>query len=182
MTYSCHIIPDIIYKNSKATSSSAVFEFKTILGGIYTMKYEIVNLEEKIIVGISSETSNSDPEMHEKIGRLWQDFYLGGIAETVKNRANEYAVGLYSDYSDKGYCVTVGNEVSRADNKDLSVKIIPAGRYAKFMVHGNMQTAVNKAWSEIWGLELDRSYTGDFEEYLNSDFENADIAIYIALK
>lgn len=29
---------------------------------------------------------------------------------------------------------------------------------------------------------MDRSFTGDFEEYLNSDWKNADINIYIALK
>ncbi len=45
-----------------------------------------------------------------------------------------------------------------------------------------METAVAKAWDEIWKIDLDRSFTGDFEEYLNSDFENADIDIYIALK
>ncbi len=45
-----------------------------------------------------------------------------------------------------------------------------------------METAVAKAWDKIWKMDLDRSFTGDFEEYLNSDFENADIDIYIALK
>ncbi len=42
--------------------------------------------------------------------------------------------------------------------------------------------AVAEAWQTIWGMDLDRSFTGDFEEYLNSDWENADIDIYIALK
>ena len=45
-----------------------------------------------------------------------------------------------------------------------------------------METAVAKAWSEIWSMSLDRSFTGDFEEYLNSDFENCNCDIYIALK
>ncbi|CDM69944.1 Hypothetical protein CM240_2827 [Clostridium bornimense] len=31
-------------------------------------------------------------------------------------------------------------------------------------------------------MNLDKSFTGDFEEYLNSDFENSNINIYIALK
>jgi len=35
---------------------------------------------------------------------------------------------------------------------------------------------------EIWKMDLKRSFTGDFEEYLNCDWENADIEIYIALK
>jgi predicted transcriptional regulator YdeE len=45
-----------------------------------------------------------------------------------------------------------------------------------------MEKAVAEAWEEIWKMDLERSFTGDFEEYLNSDWENADIDIYIALK
>ena len=45
-----------------------------------------------------------------------------------------------------------------------------------------MEKAVAKAWDQIWQMDLDRSYTGDYEEYLNSNFENCRIDIYIALK
>ncbi|WMJ75937.1 MULTISPECIES: GyrI-like domain-containing protein [unclassified Sedimentibacter] len=146
------------------------------------MKYEIVNLEEKILVGIGASTSNNSPKMGEVIGGLWEKFYQGGIAQTIKNKVNSYAIGLYSDYSGDDYTVTVGNEVSGAENEGLSVKVIPAGKYAKFSAHGNMVTAVAQAWSEIWSMNLNRSYTGDFEEYLNCDMNNADVDIYIALK
>lgn len=146
------------------------------------MKYEVVNLEEKIIAGISAETSNNSPKMTEVIGNLWTELYQGGISQSIKNKVNSYAIGLYSDYSGDNYTVTAGNEVSKAENGELTVKVISAGRYAKFSVHGNMVTAVAEAWSEIWKMNLDRSFTGDFEEYLNSDNENADIDIYIALK
>lgn len=145
------------------------------------MKYEIVNLEEKIVVGVSAVTSNNDPKMGEIIGGLWEKLYQGGVNAAIKNKVNEYAIGLYSDYTSENYCVTAGNEVSKAENADLTVKVIPAGKYAKFSVHGHMEKAVASAWAEIWPLNLDRSFTGDFEEYLNSDFENCDINIYIAL-
>lgn len=144
--------------------------------------YEIVTLEEKIVVGVSATTSNSDPKMGEIIGGLWEQLYQGGVNAAIKNKINEYAIGLYSDYEDDKYCVTAGNEVSEADNEELTVKIIPSGKYAKFSVHGNMEKAVAEAWGEIWQMNLHRSFTGDFEEYLNSDFDNADIDIYIALK
>lgn len=146
------------------------------------MNYEIVNLEQKIVVGVSAITNNSDPKMGEVIAGLWVKLYEGGVHSIIKNKVNEYAIGLYSDYSNDQYCVTAGNEVSKADNDQLTVKIIPAGKYAKFSIHGHMQTAVAKAWGEIWQMDLNRSFTGDFEEYLNSDWENADIDIYIALK
>lgn len=35
---------------------------------------------------------------------------------------------------------------------------------------------------KIVSMNLDRSYVADFEEYLNSDFENAKIDIYVSLK
>ncbi len=146
------------------------------------MKYEVVNLEEKVIAGISAVTSNNSPKMTEVIGKLWAELYQGGISQSIKNKVNSYAIGLYSDYSGDNYTVTVGNEISKPENDELTVKVIPAGRYAKFSVHGNMVTAVAEAWGEIWKMNLDRSFTGDFEEYLNSDNENADIDIYIALK
>lgn len=148
------------------------------------MKYEIVNLEEKIVVGINTVTANDAPDVGEKIGGLWYQLYQGGVHEQIKNLKNEYAIGLYSDYTQEGkYQVTVGNEVTSPQNPELTTKLIPAGKYAKFSVHGHMVTAVNEAWNKIWSMEeLDRSFTGDFEEYLTNDFENADIDIYIALK
>lgn len=146
------------------------------------MNYEIVNLEQKIIVGVSAITSNNDPKMSEVIAGLWVKLYEGGVHSMIRNKVNEYAIGLYSDYSNDQYCVTAGNEVSKADNDQLTVKIISAGKYAKFSIHGHMEKAVAKAWGEIWQMDLDRSFTGDFEEYLNSDWENTYIDIYISLK
>ena len=146
------------------------------------MNYEIVNLDPKIMVGVSAITSNNDPKMGEVIGGLWEKLYQGGVNVKIRNKVNEHAIGLYSDYLNDQYCVTVGNEVSESENDEMTVKRIPAGRYAKFSVHGDMEKAVAEAWGEIWKMDLDRSFTGDFEEYLNSDWENADIDIYIALK
>lgn len=146
------------------------------------MQYEIVNLPEKTIVGVSAITSNSDPEMGKKIGELWTELYHGGVYERIQNKVNQYAIGLYSDYAGDTYCVTAGNEVSRPENSDLVAKTIPAGKYAKFSVHGAMDQAVAQAWTEIWKMDLPRSFTADFEEYLTDNMEESDIDIYIALK
>ena len=55
MTYSCHIkLSIIISKHSQI--------LKIMLGGIF-MEYEVVNLDEKILVGASANTSNSSPDM-----------------------------------------------------------------------------------------------------------------------
>lgn len=146
------------------------------------MNYEIVNLEQKTVVGVSAITSNADPKMGAVIGGLWEKLYQDGISTAIKNKINEYAIGLYSDYTNDQYCVTVGNEVSKAENDELTVKNIPAGKYAKFSLHGHMVKVVAEAWEEIWKMDLNRSFTGDFEEYLNNDCDNSNINIYIALK
>lgn len=168
MTRCCHIKKSIIALSN---------EWRLL-----KMNYEIVNLEQKTVVGVSAITSNDDPKMGEIIGGLWKNLYQDGINSAIKNKVNEYAIGLYSDYADEKYCVTAGNEVSKPENDELAVKIIPAGKYAKFSVHGHMEKAVAEAWGEIWKIDLNRSYAADFEEYLNCDEENADIDIYIALK
>lgn len=146
------------------------------------MNYEIITLDEKIVVGVSATTSNDDPNMGNIITGLWEKLYQGGVNEAIKNKVNQYAIGLYSDYTATGYCVTAGNQVSKAENPALTVKTIPAGRYAKFSVHGHMERAVAQAWSEIWQMDLPRSFTGDFEEYLSDDFENCHIDLYISLR
>lgn len=83
---------------------------------------------------------------------LWKKFFQEGICNTIQNRTNEYAIGLYSDYTEQNYHVLTGVEVSELDNSDLVSRVIPAGTYAKFLYHGNMETAVRNAWERfgIW--------------------------------
>ena len=143
------------------------------------MNYEIVELKEKTIVGFTARTSNEAPQMGAIIGDLWKQLYTPENTEKIQNRVNAYAIGLYSDYDKEGYQVTAGFEVSDAESGNgFTVKTIPAGRYAKFSVHGDMIEAVANSWKEIWETPLDRTFTGDFEEYLSQE----DIDIYIAIK
>ena len=143
------------------------------------MNYEIVELKEKTIVGFAARTSNEDPQMGAIIGDLWKQLYTPENTEKIQNRVNAHAIGLYSDYDKEGYQVTAGFEVSDAESGNgFAVKNIPAGRYAKFSVHGDMIEAVANSWKEIWETPLDRTFTGDFEEYLSQE----DIDIYIAIK
>lgn len=148
------------------------------------MNYEIVTLEKKIVAGVSARTSNNSPDMYSTIGGLWQKLYRG-IAQSMKNRANKKAIGLYCDYNEDGtYTVLTGCEVT-ADPQDgnLDVKTIPAGRYAKFTVKGDVAKAVGDSWSEIWNTPLERTFTGDFEEYQEDcDGKSGTIFIYIAIK
>ena len=151
------------------------------------MNYEIVNLEEKTVVGLSARTNNFSPDIQKVIGTLWSDFYGKGVYEKITDKANYKALGIYSDYEndEKGdYTVTVGCQVTNADKiPENTVRLtVPKGKYAKFIVKGHMQRAVSDFWQELWKIDLTRSYVCDFEEYQNSDMENAEIHIYIGLK
>jgi len=58
------------------------------------MECKVVDLEEKIIMGVCARTANSNPKMEEIIGSLWKQFYQDGLVTKIKNRANEYAYEL----------------------------------------------------------------------------------------
>ena len=148
------------------------------------MNYEIVSLEAKTIVGLTARTGNNDPDCQKIIGGLWQSFMEKGVSESLKNKTNAYCVGLYSDYDFSGmkYDVTVGAEVSENGNPELSAKAIPAGKYAKFHVQGDVVKDVSRAWEEIWSMPLERTFSADFEEYISNENGVAEIDIYIALK
>lgn len=150
------------------------------------MNYEIVKLEERTFLGFADVTNNTASDMGAKIGALWQKLY-SGAAQTMKNRVNEKAIGLYCDYKANGdYTVLAGCEVSSVENTEaqgLTVKTVPAGNYAKFVVKGDMVEAVAKAWGDIWATPLERTFTGDFEEYQEDTAGgNGTIFIYIAVK
>ena len=152
------------------------------------MKYEIVNLNEKQVVGLSARTNNHDPKMGEIIGGLWMMFHQDGIFENIREKANMCSIGMYSDYeSDMNgeYDITVCSEVLSRENQPggTVLKSIPAGKYAKFLVKGHMQKACIDFWTKLWTMDLERAYTCDFEEYQpGGDIENSEIHMYISIK
>jgi len=106
-------------------------------------------------------------------------------------RTNQKAVGLYCDYgmpTEQDYTVLVGVQISNesaedAKEKSFAVKQIPSGKYAKFTVKGDVAKDVGKTWAEIWNTPLERTFTGDFEEYQEDcDGKTGTIFIYIAIK
>ncbi len=143
------------------------------------MNYEIVVLEQKTVVGITGRTGNTDPACQQIIGGLWQRFMADGMGENVPHRNNTYCIGLYSNYDEASYDVTIGVEVAHVGS---TVQEVPAGKYACFHVTGDVVSDVAAAWNTIWSLPLERSFTGDFEEYISNIDGVAEIDIYVALK
>lgn len=153
------------------------------------MKYEIVELEEKVIVGIKIKTTNQDGKAMEDIEKTWQKLFFERIYEKIKDKANNKTIGLYTEYEGdytKPYTFIAGVETSSKveNNNKIVSKVIPKGKYARFVITGDVKKAVGQAWQEIWNMDLKRKYTCDFEEYQNNskDMQKQEIHIYIAIE
>ena len=150
------------------------------------MEYEIITLEEKIAVGLSARTNNQSPDMGQVIGGLWNRFYNDGIYAAIPEKTNTKALGIYTEYDGdekSDYTVIVACEAkAKPLEGDYAICRIPAGRYAKFIIHGDMVQAVAAAWQEIWSMDLPRTFQCDFEEYQDDSMDNAEIHIYVGLK
>lgn len=150
------------------------------------MTYEIVKLAEKTVAGLTARTNNASPDMGIIIGSLWQRYFGGGIYPAISGKINDKTLGIYTDYeSDEtgDYTIMVACETSETRQADdITVRVIPAGCYAKFIVRGNQQQAVAAFWMELWQMDLPRTFVCDFEEYQNNQVEDAEIHIYIGMK
>ena len=157
------------------------------------MKYEIVEIKEKTLVGFKTRVKD-DETMSEKISNLWKKLYSEKGAKNIENSINDNAIGVYYNYGNENgfeYDCLTGCEVKDTVEKipENMIKIqIPEGKYAKFIVIGNPEKAVGEFWYkflEEFGKEQSdiRNYTYDFEEYIaGNDYENTEIHIYISIK
>lgn len=151
------------------------------------MNYEIVTLPEKKAAGITARTNNHAPDMGSVIGGLWKSFYEKGFYDRIPADRRGHALGIYSNYeSDENgdYDMTVACEVTDEEgiSEEFTIRTIPAGRYAKFVIRGDVQQAVMQLWQELWSMDLNRSYCADYEEYQEMNGEEAEIHVYIGLK
>ncbi len=149
------------------------------------MQYEITELKEARIAGYTARTDNSSPDMGAVIGGTWQRFFSENGYAALPGKVTGKTMGIYTDYeSDEhgGYTFMAGCAVSGDVPEGFEVRTLPAGKYAKFIVRGNMTAAVGEFWQKLWQMQLDRTYIFDFEEYQNADAENCEIHIYIGIK
>lgn len=150
------------------------------------MNYEIIELQEKILSASKPvRLSNLDAEISRKIELLWHNF--SEKCSEVENKVTDKPICTYSNYEsdEKGrYDTSIGYEIEKNSQlKDgWTRKIIPAGKYAKFIIKGNMAKEVSNFWQTIWKMNLPRKFECDFEEWQNMDILNAEVHIYISIK
>ena len=138
------------------------------------------------IKGFSVITNNhTEFSPQGKIPTLWQRFD-NSIA--VDYKGGERVYGVYFNYeSDHSgdFSVLAGFD---GDSVPEHLKVehitIPAGKYLVFSRQGEMPQITIDAWSDIWryftegGAEYERTFSIDFEHYVNGNH----IDVYIAIK
>lgn len=150
------------------------------------MDYEIVNLKEKILSATKpTRLSNLDANVSKKIELAWHNF--SEKCSEVEDKITNKPICTYSNYEsdEKGlYDVSIGYEVKNDSclKTDWVKKIIPAGKYAKFVVKGNMVKEISNFWQNLWQMDLPRKFECDFEECQNMDMLNAEVHVYISVK
>ena len=164
------------------------------------MKYEIVEISKKTLVGLKARIKE-EKTAPDTIWNLWKDLYSEKGVKNVKDRKNGNLMGVYYNYSNENgfeYDCLTGCEVKGIADEipENMIKIeIPEGKYAKFVIFGNPEKAVGEFWYKFWeefGKEKSdiRNYTYDFEEYITKNnyeisgesYENMEIHIYISIK
>ena len=149
------------------------------------MNYELVELKEMMVGGLLTRTNNFAPDMGNVISGLWDQFM--GIYPSVMYKVNEKTLGIYTDYEGReteDYSVLAACEVEKKEGQPngITIKIIPAGTYAKFIVEGEGKDAVAKVWQQLWNMNLPRSFICDFEEYETLKEGHVRVHVYIGLK
>ena len=149
---------------------------------------QVVQIDRKIIYGISSRTKNSN-EMNPKtakIGATWQKF---DNTVEVNYKEGQRVYGVYSNYESDAngeFDVLAGYEVQ---NNSLDSVEIQKGKYLVFTKTFDKNddhtriNAVIETWGKIWQYFLDensqykRVYKTDFEFYK----DQYNIEIYISI-
>ena len=112
-------------------------------------------------------TNNGNPGV---ILGLWEEFSRLNVKGDVYTVYSNYVSDFTGDYN-----LHIGTEENFTNE---SVVTIPAGNYYVIDVDPTIENAVYNAWLEIWGRDLQRAYTTDFEFY----GKDGRIQIYLSLK
>ncbi|MCI8853211.1 MAG: AraC family transcriptional regulator [Lachnospiraceae bacterium] len=182
MKYEIVTLEEKIAVGVEARTSNLSPEAGSVIGGLWKRFYEegvyasIPKKENAKALGIYTEYARGGVSQGE--GQAFD-----GKAETAEytvvvaceTKTDETGVGT----DDKPQTGEAGKEFRK---RGYAVCRIPAGRYARFVIHGDMVQAVAAAWQEIWQMDLPRAFQCDFEEYQNDSMDQAEIHIYVGLK
>ena len=151
---------------------------------------EKVNIEAFRVIGISVRTTNENGQSTKDIGELWGRFMSEGILDKIPNKIDNTIYSIYTEYEGdhtQPYITILGCKVENFDSipEGMAANTLDGGTYAKFVSKGDLtQGAVFMEWSKIWEMDLERTYTADFEVYGEKaqNPTDAEVDIFVAIK
>lgn len=130
-----------------------------------------VKVEPFLIIGISVRTTNENNQAANDIAGLWTKFMGENVLEEIPNKIDNTVYSIYTDYESdhtKPYTTLLGCKVTSLHSipDGMIGKSFDGGNYVKLSAKGDLMKGliVNK-WTEIWGADLDRAFTADFEVF-----------------
>ena len=149
-----------------------------------------VQLEAFNIIGISVRTTNENNQAGIDIGALWGRFMAEGVSAKIPNKIDESVYSIYTEYEGdytQPYTTVLGCRVESLDDvpEGLEGFTFEGGNYGSLTAKGDLTKGlVYGEWVKIWGMDLKRAYTADFEVYGEKaqNPTDAEVDIFIALK
>ncbi|MCI5058443.1 MAG: WYL domain-containing protein [Flavobacteriales bacterium] len=140
-------------------------------------------------IGVSIRTSNTEENVLEKIGGLWQRFFAEDIKNRIPNKLSEEILCMYTDYEGDHmapYTMLLGCKVTSIDSIPEGMRCIevPDQYCAQISTKGDLNKGLlYDAWLNIWKSNIDRKYAVDYEIYgaKASDRANAEVDIFVSL-
>ncbi|GAA0879996.1 GyrI-like domain-containing protein [Algoriphagus jejuensis] len=130
-----------------------------------------VKIEPFKVIGISVRTTNENGKAAKEIADLWGKFMSEKVLDTIPNKTDNTVYSLYTDYESdhtKPYTAILGCRVENLNDipNGMIGKSFDGGNYVQLSAKGNlMKSLIVNKWTEIWGMDLDRAFTVDFEVF-----------------
>ena len=141
------------------------------------------------LIGLSVRTTNVAGQSAQDISALWGKFMSENISAKIPNKINDSILSLYTNYEGDHtmpYDAMLGCRVDSLDEipEGMVGQSFEGGEYSKFVAKGDLnQGVVYGAWERIWGTNLNRKFTSDFEVY-DEKAQNptdAEVDIFVAV-
>ena len=149
-----------------------------------------ISIDPFYVIGISVRTTNENNQAEKDISGLWDRFMNHHILDSIPNKVDDTVYSIYTAYEldhTKPYTTILGCRVKHLEviPEGMVGHSICGGNYAEFLAKGDLTkgSVINK-WLEIWGMDIRRAFTADFEVYgaKAQNPQDAEVPILIALE
>ena len=112
----------------------------------------------------------------------------GNLLAIIENKLSDDTYCVYTDYESDylgDYTCLIGCRIASLDHipDGFAGITIAAGKYQVYDPEGKFPEKVHAGWQEIWGSNIKRAYTADFDLYSANakSFEETEVKIYLAI-